>query len=64
MIAWKDREESGQCSLLGNLIGFVGGGYRTRTEEVLFSFLYVIFDYLNFIFQGVCCNFSKRKVYN
>lgn len=50
-IAWKDREESGQCLALGNMIGVVGGGYRTRVEEVLFSLFCVIFDYLNFIFS-------------
>lgn len=35
VIAWEDREESGQCLALGNLIGVVRDGYRTKVEEVL-----------------------------
>lgn len=64
VIAWKDREENGQCLAPRSLVGVVGGEYRTGIEEVLFSLLWVIFDYLNFIFQGECCNFLKIKVYN
>lgn len=47
VIVWQDRQESGLCLALGNLIWVIGGGYRTRVEEVLF--------YL--------CNFWLLKLY-